>query len=156
MFGLTERSSPTFRRLLIGLVVFGVVVVLDLVLFGWLIFRSLSQREIERVLLETRAEAEDIAGRIEARARQGADLYTVIAVERETRTYIEDVMQQRGVVSDVTVYDKDGALVYKATGRGHGSRSRASRCCPRSRWRCRARATRCCPRGRPRSRARAG
>jgi len=34
MFGLTERSSPTFRRLLIGLVVFGVVVVLDLVLFG--------------------------------------------------------------------------------------------------------------------------
>jgi signal transduction histidine kinase len=116
MFGLAERSSPTFRRLLFGLVVFGVVVVLDLVLFGWLIFRSLSQREIERVLLETRAEAEDIAGRIAERASEGADLYTVIAVERETRTYIEDVLRQRGLVSEVTVYDKDGALVYQATG----------------------------------------
>jgi len=113
MFGLAERSSPTFRRLLIGLVVFGVVVVLDLLLFGWLIFRSLSQREIERVLLETRAEAEDIAGRIAERANQGTDLYTVIAVERETRTYIADVLRQRGLVSEITVYDKDGVLVYR-------------------------------------------
>lgn len=116
MFASAGRSSRTLRRLLIGLVVFGVVVVLDLVLFGWLIFRSLSQREIERVLLETREEAEDIAGRIAEHAREGADLYTVIAVERETRTYIEEVLRQRGVVSEVSVYDADGALVYQAAG----------------------------------------
>lgn len=116
MFGTTGRSSRTLRRLVAGLVVFGLVVVLDLVLFGWLIFRSLSQREIERVLLETQEEAEDIAGRIADRAEEGADLYTVIAVERETRTYIEDVLRQRGVVNEVSVYDAEGALVYQATG----------------------------------------
>lgn len=109
------RSSTTFRRLLLALVVFGMVVVLDLVLFGWLIFRSLSQREIERVLLETREEAEDIAGRIADQAeRKGGDLYTVIAVERETRTYIDSVLRQRGVVSTVEVYDANEALVYQA------------------------------------------
>lgn len=109
--------SGTLRRLLVALVVFGLVVVLDLALFGWLIFRSLSQREIEQVLLETREEAEGIAGRIADRAsRQGTDLYTVIAVERETRTYIESVLRQRGVVSSVRVFDADGALVYEAGG----------------------------------------
>jgi signal transduction histidine kinase len=110
-----RRSAGPYRRLLLALVVFGAVVLLDLVLFGWLIFRSLSQREIERVLLETREEAEDIAGRIEARAeRQGVDLYTVMAVERETRTYIDEVLRQRGVVSTVEVYDDANALVYQA------------------------------------------
>ena len=113
----SRGSAGTYRRLLLALVVFGAVVILDLVLFGWLIFRSLSQREIERVLLETREEAEDIAGRIAARAeRQGSDLYTVMAVERETRTYIDSVLRQRGVVSTVEVLDDDGALVYQARG----------------------------------------
>ncbi len=99
------------------LVLLGLIVVLDLVLFGWLIFRSLSQREIEQVLFETRQEAEDIAGRIANRAStEGADLYTVIAVERDTRTYISSVLRQRGIVSSVKVFDKDGTLVYEATG----------------------------------------
>lgn len=111
------RSPGTYRRLLWVLVVFGLVVVLDLVLFGWLIFRSLSQREIERTLLETREEAEVIAGRIADRAaRQGSDLYTVIAVERETRTYIDEVQRQLEVVSTVEVRDADGTLVYRARG----------------------------------------
>ena len=112
-----SRSSKTFRRLMTALVIFGVVVVLDLVLFGWLIFRSLSQREIERVLLETRQEAADVAGRIEDRAaRQGDDLYKVITVEREVRTYIESELVERGMVSEVSVYDAEGALVYRAKG----------------------------------------
>ncbi|HEY2738827.1 MAG TPA: hypothetical protein VGK45_10505 [Thermoanaerobaculia bacterium] len=51
-------KSVLSRRLLIASVVFGLFVLFDIALFGWLIFRSLSQREIERVLLETRSEAE--------------------------------------------------------------------------------------------------
>lgn len=112
-----SRSSKTFRRLLTALVIFGVVVVLDLLLFGWLIFRSLSQREIERVLLETREEAVDVAGRIEDRAaQQGDDLYKVITVEREVRTYIESELVERGMVSEVSVFDSSGALVYRVKG----------------------------------------
>ena len=113
-----RSSTPTsFRRLLYALIAFGVIVILDVALFGWLIFRSLSQREIEDVLLETRQEAAQIAQRIAGRAaEEGADLYTVIAVERETRTYIDDVLKEKGVVSSIRVLDKDGALVYEASG----------------------------------------
>jgi len=112
-----KASKTTARRLIVPLVLLGSIVVLDLVLFGWLIFRSLSQREIEQVLIETRHEAEDIAGRIAGRASaEGKDLYTVIAVEKDTRTYIDSVLRQRGVVSSVRVLDKNGALVYEATG----------------------------------------
>ncbi len=112
-----KPSKTTARRLIVPLVLLGLVVVLDLVLFGWLIFRSLSQREIEQVLLETRHEAEDIAGQIADRASaEGKDLYTVIAVEKDTRTYIDSVLRQQGVVSSVRVLDKDGALVYEAAG----------------------------------------
>jgi len=113
-----RTSTPTtFRRLLYALIAFGIIVILDVALFGWLIFRSLSQREIEDVLLETRQEAAQIAERIAGRAaEEGTDLYTVIAVERETRTYIDDVLEQKGVVSSIRVLDKDGALVYEATG----------------------------------------
>ncbi|HSS49051.1 MAG TPA: hypothetical protein VLX28_08895, partial [Thermoanaerobaculia bacterium] len=62
-------SRLTFsRRLLIASVVFGLFVLFDIALFGWLIFRSLSQREVERVLLETRAQAQTLAGQIAHRA----------------------------------------------------------------------------------------
>lgn len=94
---------------------FAAIVVLDLALFGWLTFHSLSQREIEQVLLETRHEAEGIASRIEGRAlNEGADLYTVIAVEHDTRTYIDDVAKQLGVVRSIRILDADGTLVYEA------------------------------------------
>jgi signal transduction histidine kinase len=100
---------------LIASVVFGLFVLFDIALFGWLIFRSLSQREVERVLLETRNEAETIARQIEHQAEgKGKDLYTAIAVERETQTYIDSVMRQREIVQDVEIRDKNNLLVYKA------------------------------------------
>jgi signal transduction histidine kinase len=101
------------RRLLIGFVVFGLFVLFDIALFGWLIFRSLSQREIERVLLETRAEAEALAKQIARRAeKQGKDLYTAVAVERETQTYIDAILRERKIVRTVEIHDKNGMLVF--------------------------------------------
>ncbi len=46
----------------------GIFILMDLALFGWLIFRSLSQREVQRVLLETRQEAEGLAQQLAGRA----------------------------------------------------------------------------------------
>src|SRR5262245_41781933 len=70
-------ASAFTRRLLVASLLF---VLFDIALFGWLIFRSLSQREIDSVLLETRGEAQTIARQIEGRAkRQGSDLYTAVA-----------------------------------------------------------------------------
>lgn len=107
-------ASPFSRRLLIASAVFGLFVLFEIALFGWLIFRTMSEREIERVLLETRTEAQTLAGQIESRAeRQGKDLYTAIAVERETQTYIDSILRQRDIVRHVEIRDKNGVLVYK-------------------------------------------
>ncbi len=99
LYAMARRTTPSAfsRRLLIASVVFGLFVLFDIALFGWLIFRSLSEREIKRVLLETRTEAEKLAQQLARPAEgQGKDLYTAMAVERETQTYIDQVMRQRG------------------------------------------------------------
>ncbi len=111
-----ERVAPSAssRKLLIASLVFGLFVLCDIALFGWMIFRSLSQREVERVLLETRTEAEKLAQQIARRAdREGKDLYTAVAYERETQTYIDQMMRQRELVKRVEIHDKRGRLVYE-------------------------------------------
>jgi signal transduction histidine kinase len=106
------------RRLLIASLAFGLFVLLDIALFGWLIFRSLSQREIERVLLETRSEAETLAKQIAQRAeRQGKDLYTAVAAERETQTYIDSILREREIVRNVEIHDRNGVLVFEGKSR---------------------------------------
>src|SRR4051794_29330387 len=105
--------SSSSRKLLIASLVFGVFVLCDFALFGWLIFRSLSQREVERVLLETRSEAEKLAQQIALQAEREKDLYTAVAVERATQTYIDQVLRQRELVKRVEIRDKNGVLVYE-------------------------------------------
>jgi signal transduction histidine kinase len=108
-------ASAFSRRLLIASVIFGLFVLCDIALFGWLIFRSLSQHEVESVLLETRNEAESVARQIAHQAQgKGKDLYTAIAVEHETQTYIDSVLRQRDIVQEVEIRDKNNLLVYKA------------------------------------------
>lgn len=108
------RRSAADRRLLAVSVGFGLFVLLDLVLFGWLLFRSLSQQEIERVLLETEREAlslaEDIAGRLEGHP----DLYTAIAESHETLVSIDKIPLQREIVSRIEVRDRQGRLVARS------------------------------------------
>jgi signal transduction histidine kinase len=111
---LAAPASTTPRRLLVGLLLFGLFVLFDIALFGWLIFRSLSQREIERVLLETRHQAEGLAAEIADRAdRQGEDLYTAVALERETKTYLDSVLQHRDIVQTIEIRDRDGQVVFR-------------------------------------------
>ena len=113
----TGGPSSSSRKLLIASLVFGLFVLCDITLFGWLIFRSLSQREIDRVLLETKSEAEKLAQQIARRAdREGKDLYTAVAVERETQTYIDQVLRQKELVRRVEIHDRNGVLVYEARG----------------------------------------
>jgi signal transduction histidine kinase len=100
--------------LLIASVVLGLFVFLDLGLLGWLIFRSLSEREVQRVLTETRQEAEGLAERLEGRAKlEGEDLYTATAKEREIQTYIDSVLTQKQLVQSVEVRDREGKLVFR-------------------------------------------
>jgi signal transduction histidine kinase len=112
---MVERTAKSVfsRRLLVASLIFGLFVLCDIVLFGWLIFRSLSQREVQRVLLETEVEAKKLAAQIARQADQGKDLLTAVAAEKETRTYIDQMLYQREIVREVTIHDKNGVLIYK-------------------------------------------
>ncbi len=100
------------RRILAAIV--GSFVLADLALFGWLIFRSLSQRELNRIVLEARSEAEELAERIAGRVEStGRDLYTAMATESETRRYIDSVLIRRDIVQTVEVFDDQGHLVFR-------------------------------------------
>src|SRR5262245_55152367 len=112
---MAERAAKSVfsRRLLVASLVFGLFVLCDIVLFGWLIFRSLSQREVQSVLLETKEEAKKLADQIARQADQGKDPYTAVAAERETRTYIDQMLHQREIVRQVQIHDKNGMLVYE-------------------------------------------
>ncbi|HZI64023.1 MAG TPA: ATP-binding protein [Thermoanaerobaculia bacterium] len=114
--GLSAGARRISGRLLAAALVFGLFVLFDIALFGWLIVRSLSQRELEKILLETRVEAEGLATRIAGRAQdEGKDLYTAIALERETQTYIDSVLKQRDIVQTVEIRDNNGLLVFRSS-----------------------------------------
>lgn len=105
---------PVSSRLLVGSILLGLFILFDVGLFAWLLMRSLSEREISRVLLETRAEAEGLAARIEGQAElRGDDLYLAVATERETQTYIDSILRQRDMVHSVEIRDREGKLVYR-------------------------------------------
>ncbi len=107
-------SDTRQRRRRIWAAIVGVFVLADLSLFGWLIFRSLSQRELNRIVVEARAEAEELAEGIAGRVENtGRDLYTAMATESETRSYINRVLVQRDIVDMVEIRDMDGRLVFR-------------------------------------------
>lgn len=102
------------RRVLVGTILVGVLILCNLALFGFLLFRSLSAEEIRRTMLETRSEADDLARRIAGEVeRDGSDLYTALMQEQETLTYIDRVLSQREIVETVKIYNSDGALVFE-------------------------------------------
>lgn len=108
------RSPSTSRRLLLGLLVFGVFLIFDIALFGWLIFRSLSEREVEKILLETEGEMQTLAAKIAGRVHEeGTDLYTAVAVETETLTYIDSMLQEQEIVTEIEIRDREGMLIWR-------------------------------------------
>ncbi len=117
---MARRGASTFsRQLLLASIVFGIFIVFDILLFGWLIFRSLSQREIDRVLLATKAEAKDLAARIATGAGDSpglpGDLYLVMAKQQEIQRYIDGELAQREEIQEVTIFDRDGKVVYRSS-----------------------------------------
>jgi signal transduction histidine kinase len=125
-----QSASALSRRLTVASIVFGLFVLCDILLFGWLMFRSLSQREVERVLLETRAEARDLARRIaswaEETGQQTDDLLIVMANQREVERYIDAELVRREVFEEVGVYDQEGTLIYRKTSTGPPSLAQPS------------------------------
>lgn len=110
------KRPSTSRALLVGLILLGIFVLVDIGLFGMLIFRSLSQREINRIILETRAEAEQLASEIAADAEKwNQDLFTAVATNSEYTTYLDKQLAKREIVQMVRILDKDQVVVFEST-----------------------------------------
>ena len=115
---MAETTDATLsRRLLYGTILVGILILCNLGLFGVLLFRSLSAKEINRILLETRSEAEQIARELagEVERQGGTDLFNALVQEQETQTYIDRVLAQRQIVETVRIFDRAGKLVFETT-----------------------------------------
>lgn len=107
-----ERSFLTTRRLLIGTIVFALFVVFDITLFGYLIFDSLSQRELEAIVLAARQEAQPVADILADHAENyDGDLPLALSVQLSIG-FVEGVVEQRELFRRVKVRDADGAVIY--------------------------------------------
>ena len=102
------------RRMVWASTIFGLFVVFDIGLFAWLILDSLSQRELEETLLETREQAEPIAEELVLRSQleNNEDLFFLVSTAEETQTYIESVLSRRNLVRTIEIRDADGQVVY--------------------------------------------
>ena len=110
------KRPSTSRALLVGLIMLGIFVLVDIGLFGMLIFRSLSQREINRIILETREEAEQLAGEIAADAEKwNQDLFTAVATNTKYTTYLDQQLAKREIVQVVRILDRDQVVVFEST-----------------------------------------
>lgn len=97
-----------------GIVLVGLLIVLNMALFGWLMYRALSRQELNRILTQTRAEAEELARTLEGEVdREGEDLFGAIVSQQETQTYIDRVLARRDIVATVRIYDRDGTKIFE-------------------------------------------
>jgi len=99
-------------------ILFGLFVLGDVALFGWLILSSLSQREIERVLLETREDAAPLARELQEQAEYLGldDLYVVMSVAEDTKSSIGQVLADRKIIETLEIRNSKGTVVYRASG----------------------------------------
>jgi signal transduction histidine kinase len=110
-----SRDSTFQRRLRIAALLFAVFILFDLGLFGWLIFNSLSQRELDSILLPTREGAEEVARQLESEA-EGGDLFTAMATQRRIQILIDEELMQQDLVAGVEVINRDGIVVFRTAG----------------------------------------
>ncbi len=110
----SSRTSPIRRWFPIVSAIFGLFVLFQLGLFSWLILRSLSQREVDRILLTARQGASELAEELaETAETKDQDLLTAVAVSRNTRTFLDSTLLQQDLVDEVEVTDSEGIVVYR-------------------------------------------
>lgn len=106
-------SSPTSfrRRYAAATVVFVLLVLAIIFVFGHLIGGSLSQRYVEDMLLSSRQDAERIADQLDDSESLAVDLEAVSRTRQELFRTLDGVAQRR-MVEFVEVFDSDGEVVF--------------------------------------------
>ena len=107
-----DRHPVSFRtRYAIATVIFAVLVLAIIMVFGHLIAGSLSQRYLEDMLLSSRQDAERIADHLDDSGVLTVDLEGVSRTREELFRTLDGVAQRR-MVEFVEVFDKDGQVVF--------------------------------------------
>lgn len=109
---MSDAGSRTFRRSLTAvLLLLGAVTAGAVFLFGHLLFRSLSKDVYNEALLHSRIDAERIARGVTEKAQ--GDAFTLKAAQREIDTLVGTAVRERRVLSNVSVVDRAGNVVYR-------------------------------------------
>lgn len=103
------------RNSLATAVGFGLFILFDIALFFWLIVHSFSKRELDDALFETQEDARPIATDLEKQAadKGSEDLFVLVSVAEETKTYIDSVLTERNLVRRVEIHDREGTVVFR-------------------------------------------
>ncbi len=110
----TERPDRDLgRQYVAAAVVFVLLVVAIVLLFGHLISRSLSRRYLEDVLISGKREAEQLARDMEDSG--GESIYQVVEKRRETLLRRGTELAQRQIFERVVIRDTEGNVVWEAT-----------------------------------------
>lgn len=108
---MTRPAGHAFRwTLTLTLGVFGFLTVGAVVLFGHLLFRTLSKDVMDDALVDSKLDAERIARGVAERS--GGDLYTLKTKQTEIDSFIGGALSERKVLAEIQVLDKEGRLVY--------------------------------------------
>ncbi|NOZ79250.1 MAG: GHKL domain-containing protein [Acidobacteria bacterium] len=115
-----ERPGLRFQQqYVLAAGVFALAVVAIILLFGHLISRSLSKRYLEDVLVAGREDARQLAK--EMSKSGGANVYDVIEKNREVLQQHVVGLAQKLIFQSITVTDKNGKVVYRASFRSQES-----------------------------------
>lgn len=104
-------DARSFRRTLtVILSILGLLTAGSVLLFGHLLFKSLSKDVVADALLRSRLDAERIARGVAERS--AGDLYTLKFRQKEIDTFVGSSLTERQILNEVRVYDKAGKLLY--------------------------------------------
>jgi len=100
-------DARSFRRTLtVILSLLGLLTAGSVLLFGHLLFKSLSQDVVQDALLHSRLDAERIARGVAERS--SGDLYTLKYRQKEIDTFVGSTLSERQILNEVRVEDNNG------------------------------------------------
>jgi len=107
---LRDERRSFRRRLTVILGLLALFTAGAVLLFGHLLFESLSKDVVQQALLRTRLDAERIAKGVEERSM--GDLCTLEYKQKEIDTFVDQAVIERQVLSEIRVIDRQGRLLY--------------------------------------------
>ncbi len=99
------------RTLTITLILFTLLTVGAVLLFGHLLFRTLSKDVMDDAIIASRHDAERIARGVMEKTQ--GDLYTLRTRETEIDLFVGSTISEKKVLNEVRVLDKEGRVVYE-------------------------------------------